>query len=76
MNVLMPIFQLFYGIVVQWSQAVTGYLESHNVASVLVASHFSREEEHIGAIAVFIVKTYNLLHFMVAVIISRMGETQ
>ena len=46
-NVLMPIFQLFYGIVVQWSQTVTGYLESHNVASVLVASHFSREEEHI-----------------------------
>ena len=46
-NVLMPRFQLFYGIVVQWSQTVAGYLESHNVASVLVASHFSREEEHI-----------------------------
>ena len=69
-------FQLFYGIVVQWSQTVTGYLESHNVASVLVASYFSGEEEHIGSIAVFIVKTYNLLHFMVAVIIIRMGETQ
>ena len=49
---------------------------ANNVASVLVASYFSGEEEHIGAIAVFIVKTYNLLHFMVAVIISRMGETQ
>ena len=76
MNVLMPIFQLFYGIVVQWSQTVTGYLESHNVVSVLVASYFSGEEEHIGAIAVFIVKTYNLLHFMVAVIIIRMGNSQ
>ncbi len=75
-NVLMPIFQLFYGIVVQWSQTVTDYLESHNVASVLVASYFSREEEHVGAIAVFIVKTYNLLHFMVAVIIIRMGKSQ
>lgn len=75
-NVLMPIFQLFYGIVVQWSQTVAGYLESHNVVSVLVASHFSREEEHIGAIAVFIVKTYNLLHFMMAVIIIRMGKLQ
>ena len=75
-NVLMPIFQLFYGIVVQWSQTVTGYLESRNVVSVLVASHFSREEEHVGAIAVFIVKTYNLLHFMVAVIIIRMSKLQ
>lgn len=51
-----------YVIVVQWSQTVTGYLESHNVASVLVASHFSREEEHIGAIAVFIVKAHSALH--------------
>ena len=75
-NVLMPIFQLFYGIVVQWSQTVTGYLESHNVVSVLVASHFSREEEHVGAIAVFIVKTYNLLHFMVAVIIIRVSKSK
>ena len=75
-NVLMPIFQLFYGIVVQWSQTVTGYLESHNVASVLVASYFSREEEHVGAFAVFIVKTYNLLHFMVAVIIIRMSKSK
>ena len=75
-NVLMPRFQLFYGIVVQWSQTVTGYPESHNVVSVLVASHFSREEEHIGAIAVFIVKTYNLLHFMVAVIIIRMSKSK
>lgn len=67
---------LFYGIVVQWSQTVTGYLESHNVVSVLVASHLCGEEEHVGAIAVFIVKTYNLLHFMVAVIIIRMGKLQ
>lgn len=75
-NVLMPIFQLFYGIVVQWSQTVTGYLESHNVASVLVASYFSGEEEHVGAIAVLIVKAHYLLHFMVAVIIIRMGKLQ
>ena len=40
-NVLMPIFQLFYGIVVQWSQTITCYLKSHNVMDVLVASHFS-----------------------------------
>ena len=57
-NVLMPIFQLFYGIVVQWSQTVTSYLESHNIASVLVASYFSRVEEHIGAITVLIVKAH------------------
>ena len=75
-NVLMLLFQLFYGIVVQWSQTVTSYLESHNIASVLVASYFSREEEYIGAIAVFIVKTYNLLHFMVAVIIIRMSKSK
>ena len=67
---------LFYGIVVQSSQTVTGYLESHNVVSVLVASHFSREEEHVGAIAVFIVKAHYLLHFMVAVIIIRMGKSK
>ena len=41
-NVLMPIFQLFYGIVVQWSQTVTGYLESYDVVSILVASHLGR----------------------------------
>ena len=75
-NVLMPIFQLFYGIVVQWPQTVTGYLESHNVASVLVASHFSGEEEHVGAIAVLIVKAHYLLHFMVAVIIIRMSKSK
>ena len=67
---------LFYGIVVQWSQTVTGYLESHNVVSVLVASHLSGEEEHVGAIAVLIVKAHYLLHFMVAVIIIRMGKLQ
>ena len=63
-------------IAIQWSQTVTGYLESHNVVSVLVASHFSCEEEHIGAIAVLIVKAYNLLHFIVAVIIIRMSKLQ
>ena len=57
-NVFMPMFQLFYSVVVQWSQTVTGYLESHNVVSVLVASHLSREKEHVGASAVLIVKTY------------------
>ena len=65
-----------YVIVVQWSQTVTGYLESHNVVSVLVASHFSREEEYVGAIAVFIVKTHYFLHFMVAVIIIRMSKSK
>ena len=44
--------------------------------SVLVASHFSREEEHVGAIAVFIVKAHYLLHFMVAVIIIRVSKSK
>ena len=44
--------------------------------SVLVASHFSREEEHIGAIAVLIIQTYYLLHFMMAVIIIRVSKSK
>ena len=44
--------------------------------SVLVASHFSSEEEHIGAIAVLIIQTYYLLHFMMAVIIIRVSKSK
>ena len=44
--------------------------------SVLVASYFSGEEEHVGAIAVFIVKAHYLLHFMVAVIIIRVSKSK
>ena len=41
--VLMPRFQLFYGIVVQWSQTVTGYPESHNVWQVPKESDLSTD---------------------------------
>ena len=44
--------------------------------SVLVASHFGRQEKHVGAIAIFIVYTYNLLHFMMTIIIIRVSKLQ
>ncbi len=44
--------------------------------SVLVASYFGRQEKYVGASAVLIVKAYNLLHFMMAVIIIRVGKSK
>ena len=46
-NVLMPIFQLFYSIVVQWSQTVTGYPESHNVWQVPKESDLSTDSSRL-----------------------------
>ena len=46
-NVLMPIFQLYYGIVVQWSQTVTGYPESHNVWQVPKESDLSTDSSRL-----------------------------